>query len=214
MSSDQALPDYAAARQAMVDSQLRPQGVTDSLVIAAMAAIPRERFVPEEARALAYSDRPVPLGDGRALAPPAVLGALLEDILPVAGQTALVVGARSGYSAAVLSAMRLTVTALDTVTLAVDRSDGFARVEGPLDEGHAKGAPFDIILIDGAVEYIPAALIAQLADGGRIGAGLIENGITRLIVGTKSGSAFGHRSIGDAGIPRLPGFAKPRAFTF
>ena len=214
MSSDQASPDYAAARQAMVDNQLRPQGVTDSLVIAAMAAIPRERFVPEEARALAYSDRPVPLGEGRALAPPAVLGALLEDILPVAGQTALVVGARSGYSAAVLSAMRLKVTALDTVTLAVDRSDGFARVEGPLDQGHAKGAPFDIILIDGAVEYIPDALIAQLADGGRIGAGLIENGITRLIVGTKSGSAFGHRSIGDAGIPQLPGFAKPRAFTF
>lgn len=214
MSSDQALPDYAAARQAMVDNQLRPQGVTDSLVIAAMAAIPRERFVPEESRAVAYSDRPVPLGDGRALAPPAVLGALLEDILPVAGQTALVVGARSGYSAAVLSAMRLKVTALDTVTLAVDRSDGFARVEGPLDQGHAKGAPFDIILIDGAVEYIPDALIAQLADGGRIGTGLIEHGITRLIVGTKSGSAFGHRSIGDAGIPHLPGFAKPRAFTF
>lgn len=214
MSSDQALPDYAAARQAMVDNQLRPQGVTDSLVIAAMAAIPRERFVPEESRAVAYSDRPVPLGDGRALAPPAVLGALLEDILPVAGQTALVVGARSGYSAAVLSAMRLKVTALDTVTLAVDRSDGFTRVEGPLDQGHAKGAPFDIILIDGAVEYIPDALIAQLADGGRIGTGLIEKGITRLIVGTKSGSAFGHRSIGDAGIPQLPGFAKPRAFTF
>ncbi len=214
MSAATPDPDYAAARQAMVDSQLRPQGVTDSLVIAAMAAVPRERFVPEASRALAYSDRPVPLGEGRALAPPAVLGALLEDILPVAGQSALVVGARSGYSAAVLAAMRLKVTALDTASAAADQSDGFARVEGPLDQGHAKGAPFDIILIDGAVDFIPDALVAQLAEGGRIGAGLVENGITRLIVGTKSGGAFGHRSIGDAGIPLLPGFAKPRAFTF
>ncbi|MDL2341265.1 MAG: protein-L-isoaspartate O-methyltransferase [Pseudomonadota bacterium] len=206
--------DHAAARRAMIDSQLRPQGVTDPLVIAAMAAVPRERFVPPEARAIAYSDRSIPLGEGRAMAPPAALGALLNALLPEEGERALVIGAGPGYSAAVLAAMGVTVTALDTAESASATRGGFDRVTGPLAAGHAKGAPYDIILIDGAVEYIPDALVAQLGEGGRLGAALIENGIVRLILGTRSGSAFGHRSIGDAGVPPLPGFARPREFTF
>lgn len=207
-------PDYAAARQSMVDSQLRPQGVTDPLVIAAMAAVPRERFVPEEARAIAYSDRSVPLGQGRALAPPAALGALLNALLPEDGERALVIGAGPGYSAAVLAAIGLKVTALDAAGPAGGTHGGFDRIAGPLEAGHGKGAPYDIILIDGAVEIIPDTLIAQLADGGRLAAALIENGITRLVVGKKSGAAFGYRSIGDAGVPRLPGFATRREFSF
>ncbi|MEO6198507.1 MAG: protein-L-isoaspartate O-methyltransferase [Sphingomicrobium sp.] len=206
--------DYAAARQAMIDSQLRPQGVTAPAVIAAMAAVPREAFVPAAARAMAYSDRMVPLGEGRALAPPAALGMLLEALLPLAGERALVIGSGTGYSAAVLAAMGLKVTALDETEAPKAPAGTFSRVTGALDAGHAKGAPFDLILIDGAVPAIPDALMAQLGDGGRLGAGLIDQGIAKLVVGAKSGTAFGLRSIGDAGLPPLPGFTKPREFTF
>lgn len=194
-------PDFAAARQAMIDSQLRPQGVTDPRVLAAMAAVPREDFVPAEARALAYSDRPVPLGQGRALAPPAALGEVLEAMGPQDGERALVIGAGSGYSAAVLEAMGLKVTALDAADASVE-------------SGHAKGAPYDLILIDGAVPDIPHALVAQLGDGGRLGGAVIDSGISKTVVGLKTGKAFGLRSIGDAGFPPLPGFARPPAFTF
>ena len=86
--------------------------------------------------------------------------------------------------------------------------------KGPLDTGWKKGAPYDHILIDGAVEYIPDAIVAQLADGGRLGAALVDRGITRLIVGRKVGGAFGYLSLSDAGVPPLPGFTRPKAFTF
>jgi protein-L-isoaspartate(D-aspartate) O-methyltransferase len=135
---------------------------------------------------------------------------------PEPGQRALVVGAGTGYSAAVLSAIGLNVTALESSTelAAAARSSKVKIVEGPLEEGHPKGAPYDQILIDGAVEYLPDAIVDQLADGGRLGAALIDRGVTRLIIGRKSGGAFGYLSIGDAGVPALPGFNRPRAFTF
>ena len=94
------------------------------------------------------------------------------------------------------------------------RELGIEIVEAPLEAGHRKGAPYDQILIDGAVEMIPEAIIAQLADGGRLGAGLLDRGVTRLIIGRKAGGAFGYLSIGDAGAPALPGFTRPKAFTF
>jgi protein-L-isoaspartate(D-aspartate) O-methyltransferase len=176
----------------MVDSQLRPQGVNDPAVIAAMASVPREQFVPEGQRPLAYSDRSVPLDDGRALPAPSVLGQLLTALAPVRGERALVVGAGTGYSAAVLSAMGVEVT-----------------------ETAGKGGQFDLILIDGAVETIPDSLIAQLRDGGRLGTGIVDkDGITRMATGRKTAGAFGLLTIGDAAIPTLPGFERPRAFTF
>ena len=91
---------------------------------------------------------------------------------------------------------------------------GIQVTSGPLDAGWAGGGPYDQILIDGAVEYLPEAIVEQLADGGRLGAALIDRGITRLIVGRKAGGAFGYLSIGDAGVPALPGFSRPKAFTF
>jgi protein-L-isoaspartate(D-aspartate) O-methyltransferase len=97
---------------------------------------------------------------------------------------------------------------------AAAREQGIEIVEGPLEAGLASGGPYDHILIDGAVEYIPDAIIAQLADGGRLGTAIAERGITRLAVGRKAGGAFGTLSIGDAGVPALPGFQRPRAFTF
>lgn len=200
----------------MVESQLRPQGVTDPAVLSAMGAIPREQFVPEAARPLAYSDRALPLGGGRFLPAPAVLGQLLNDMQPEPGQRALVVGAATGYAAAVLDRMGLEVTALevDPELAAKARDLGVNVAEGPLAKGHSSDAPYDQILIDGAIEHVPDEIVAQLANGGRLGAALIDKGVSRLIVGRKAGGAFGYLTVSDAGSPALPGFARPKAFTF
>lgn len=216
MTVQRPIPDFAAAREAMVESQLRPEGVTDPAVLEAMRRIPREDFLPSHTRPLAYSDRAVAIGQERFLAAPAVLGQLLTQMMPERGQRALVVGAGTGYSAAVLDAMGLKVVALesDVELAAAARSHKIKVTEGPLEEGHAAGAPYDQILIDGAVEYIPETIVAQLADGGRLGTAIVDRGITRLAVGRKAGNAFGTLSVGDAGVPALPGFQRPRAFTF
>lgn len=216
MTAHAPIPDFAAARRAMIENQLRPQGVTDHGALAAMAAVPRERFVADDARPLAYVDRAVAIGEGRFMPAPAVLGLLLTQLAPAPGERALVVGAGSGYSAAVLAEIGLAVTALEeNAALAKRARDlGLNVVQGPLVAGHKKGAPYDLILIDGAVEHVPDALVQQLADGGRLGTALVERGITRLIVGRKAGGSFGYLSVGDAGVPALPGFSRPRGFTF
>ena len=216
MTVQTPIPDFAAARVAMVENQLRPQGVTDPLVLDAMGTIERERFLPSHTRPLAYVDRAVAMGDGRFLAAPAVLGQLLTQMMPRPGEKALVVGAGTGYSAAVLARMGLHVVALESSAELADhaRELGIDIVEGPLDAGHRKSAPYDQILIDGAVEEIPQAIIDQLAEGGRLGTALTDRGITRLVVGRKAGIAFGYLSLADAGVPALPGFARPKAFTF
>ena len=216
MTVQTPIPDFAAAREAMVESQLRPQGVTDPAVLAAMGSVEREKFLPKQARPLAYVDRAVAMGEGRFLTAPAVLGQLLDQMHVEAGERALVIGAGTGYSAAVLAAMGVKVVGLESSAelAAAARKHGVKTVEGPLEAGSDKGAPFDLILIDGAVEYIPEAIVAQLADGGRLGAALLDRGVARLIVGRKSGAAFGYLTVGDSAAPALPGFSKPRVFTF
>jgi protein-L-isoaspartate(D-aspartate) O-methyltransferase len=210
------IPDFAAAREAMVECQLRPQGVTDPAVVEAMGSVRREKFLPSHTRPLAYVDRAVAMGEGRFVPAPAVLGKLLTQMAPERGQRALVIGGGTGYSAAVLGAMGLDVTAVesDSALAAAAREQGVHVIEGPLEAGHSKGAPFDQILIDGAVEYIPDAIVEQLADGGRLGAAIVDRGVTRLVVGRKAGGAFGYFSIGDAGVPALPGFSRPKSFIF
>jgi protein-L-isoaspartate(D-aspartate) O-methyltransferase len=216
MTAHSPIPDFAAARRAMVESQLRPTGVTDPAVIAAMGGVERERFVPEEARPLAYGDRAVPLGGGRFLPEPAVLGVLLTQMELEPGQRAMVVGAGTGYSAAVLSRIGLDVVALESSAELAERARelGIAMVEGPLKAGWRKGAPYAQILIDGAIEVIPDAIVDQLEEGGRLGTALFDQSVARLIVGLKTGGAFGYLSLADAGTPALPGFARPHAFTF
>ena len=210
--------DYASARRAMVDSQLRPQAVTDPLVIAAMATVPREEFVPAASRELAYIDRLLPLANGRSLSPPASIGRMLTELAPRPGERALVVGAATGYTAAVLAEMGLQVTALESDSLLAEqlaRLEGQVRIAtGDLEAGVPEGAPYDLILIDGQVEYIPDALVAQLSVGGSLGACLIENGVPRLVAGRKSEHGFGVKSFADASATPLPGFVRPRAFTF
>lgn len=216
MTVQTTIPDFRVAREAMVESQLRPQGVADAAVLQAMGSIEREKFLPHETRPLAYVDRGVAIGAGRFMAAPAVLGQLLTQMAPEVGQRALIIGAGTGYSSAVLAAIGLDVVALESSPelAAIARELGVNVIEGPLEAGSPKGAPYDQILIDGAVEYIPDAIVAQLADGGRLGTALLDRNITRLIVGRKAAGAFGYLSVSDAGVPALPGFARPRTFTF
>ena len=212
------MQDFAVARRAMVDSQLRPEGVADAAVVNAVANLPREKFVPAAARALAYGDRPVPLGNGRVLTPPAVIGRLLSELEPRSGERALVIGAGSGYSAALLHSLGLAVTAVESdpalLALARAAAPGIDVIEGDLPRGYPAAAPYDIILIDGAVEHIPEAITAQLVEGGRIAAALDDRGVTRLAVGRNAGGRVGLRTIADAEVGRLPGFQRPTAFTF
>jgi protein-L-isoaspartate(D-aspartate) O-methyltransferase len=200
----------------MIDTQLRPEGVNFPPVVEAMAAVAREEFVAPEAKPLAYIDRTVPMGAGRLMNGPVVLGKLLTEMTPLSGERALVVGCGTGYSAAVLLAMGVRVTGLESSAELAShaRENGVDVVEGPLEDGWKKGAPYDLILIDGAVEHIPDAIVAQLTDHGRLGAALIDKGITRLVVGRRAGDGFGLHSMADSGAAALPGFSKPRTFTF
>jgi protein-L-isoaspartate(D-aspartate) O-methyltransferase len=210
------MQDYSLARRAMVDSQLRPEAVTDRGVLAAMAAVERERFVPESAKALAYFDRPLPLTKDRAMMPPAALGRLLSELAPRAGERALVVGSGTGYSAALLQAIGLEAVALesDEALAASAREAGIETVSGALADGWKGSAPYDIILLDGAVEEIPATLIKQLSADGRLAGAIVDRGVTRLVVGRAAGGSLGLRTLADADVDILPGFERPRAFTF
>jgi protein-L-isoaspartate(D-aspartate) O-methyltransferase len=207
--------NFEQMRAAMVASQLRTTGVDDPRVIAAMGAVPRERYVPADRAALAYVDTIVPLGDGRGLPGPMVLGRLLTQAQVRAGDRALVVGAGSGYAAAVLGALVASVVALETAGIASGPlPDTVTRVDGPLADGWAAGAPYDLILFDGAVDHVPPAIIAQLADGGRLATAIVDKGVTRLAIGRKAGTGFGLIPFADAEVPILPGFAKPAGFSF
>ena len=212
--------NFEHMRRAMVASQLRTTGVNDPRVVAAMAEVPRERFVPPERCALAYADALVPLGHGRALNPPMALGRMLTEAHLTGRERALVVGAATGYSAAVLAQLAASVIALEEqpelAAFARGALDGTCVevVEGPLTAGWPAGAPYDFILIDGAVELVPDTILAQIADGGEFSLALIDEGVTRLCVGRVVAGAFGTTAFSDAAAAALPGFHKPRGFSF
>ena len=210
------MQDFALARRAMVESQLRPQAVTDRAVLAAMASVERERFVPQSARALAYFDRPLRIAKDRAMMPPAAIGRLLSEASPQAGEKALVVGSGTGYSAALLKAIGLDVVALESNDALAEqaRSAGVDTVVGDLSKGWAKAGPYDLILLDGAVEEVPAAIVKQLAPEGRLAGAILDRGIARLVIGRAAAGSLGLRTIADADVDPLPGFERPRAFTF
>ena len=211
---------YEQMRRAMVASQLRTTGVNDPRVVAAMGAVPRERFVPSQARSLAYADTMVPLGHGRCLNPPMALGRMLTEARLRGHERALVIGAATGYSAAVLARLAASVTAVEEVPeLAAFARDALAGadvavIEAPNSQGHAAGAPYDFILIDGAVEHVPQGIVDQLADGGEIALALLEDGVSRLSIGRVVAGALGTSAVADAATAVLPGFEKPRGFKF
>jgi protein-L-isoaspartate(D-aspartate) O-methyltransferase len=210
---------HEAARAAMVTSQLRTSGVNDARVVAAMAQVAREEFLPESQRAFAYRDRSLPLGNGRAQNPPLATGLLLTEARIAAGEKVLVIGAAGGYAAALAARVGAKVTAVeeDADLLALARTalgDGVTLVEGPLAAGAADGAPYDLLLIDGAVEQIPDALADQVREGGRVVTGLSDRGVTRIASGVRTASGVGLASVVDSECAVLPGFAKPRGFQF
>lgn len=215
--------DYAEARKHMIDGQLRPNKVTEASLLAAFGRIGREGFVPAALRARAYADESAPIAPGRGMMAPMVLARLLQAASPRLGRKALVAGAGSGYSAAILAEMGLVVTAVESdATLVAAARPLLAAalpgaqpsvVQGEPAEGNAPGAPYDIILIDGAVEEIPPALIAQLAEGGRLVTVLNEPGkAPRAVLGQKTGTAFHTQRLFDAHAPALPGLQKLPAF--
>lgn len=213
--------DTAAMRHAMVASQLRTTGVDDVRVVAAMASVPREEFVPAESRTLAYRDTPIPLGRGRYLNNPMATGRLLTEAAILPEDRVLLVGAATGYTAAVLVELGARVTAVEsdggllaTARAALPGAVGIHWVEGPMADGHAAGAPYDVLLVDGSVEELPAALIAQLRVEGRIAAGIVDKGVTRLCSGRRTQGGVGVVPFVDAECVVLPGFAKPAAFRF
>ncbi|MBX3593841.1 protein-L-isoaspartate O-methyltransferase [Sphingomonas sp.] len=207
------------AREAMVASQLRTSGVSDARVVAAMNEVAREDYVPERHRGLAYRDRPLPLGGGRMQNPPLATGLLLTQAGIAAGDRVLIVGAAGGYAAAIAAKLGAKVIALESDGELAARAraalGGVADVaEGPLMAGWPAGAPYDVLIVDGAVEVLPDALVAQVRVGGRIVAGLLERGVTRLAAGVRTEGGFGLTAFADSECAVLPGFEAPQGFRF
>lgn len=183
----------------MIDSQLRTTGVNSDFVLRRMRAVPREQFVPESARGVAYMDRAIPLGTGRFMAAPLVQGMMLEQAAPRGDEHAIIVDGGSGYLAELLRPLVGTLEVLAP-------EDAVAPSR--------KSAKADLLIIDGAVEHIPDALTKRLADDARVVTGLINDGLTRLAQGRKSGSGVALIPVSEIGIPRLPEFDKPKGWSF
>ena len=214
--------DYQERRTMMVDTQVRPNDVTKYPVIAAMLDIPREDFVPDARRDVAYVGENVDLGHGRVLLEPRTLAKMVDalDVQPT--DLVLDIGCGFGYSAAVLGRMAQAVVAVeqdaDMAAAAIQRlaatgADNVIALQGKLAEGHAAQAPYDAILIGGAIEELPDAIAAQLAEGGRIIALFDEGNLGVVRRGTKLDGRIDWRFAFNAAAPLLPGFVKQREFT-
>jgi protein-L-isoaspartate(D-aspartate) O-methyltransferase len=206
--------NFSSMRAAMVESQLRTSDVDDQRVIAAMAQVPREDFVPAERRAMTYIDRPIPLGGGRALNPPLVTGRLLKEAHVEEGDRVLLIGAATGYAAALLSSLGAKVTAVETEDGPPVLGATAKVVRGSMAAGAPEGAPYDLLFIDGAVGEVPATLVQQLADGARVVTGIVERGVTRLCSGRVVSGVLGLASLADLEMVVLPGFSAPERFVF
>jgi len=221
MSTTIEHPDFATLRTAMVASQLRTNAVNDTRVVAAMARVPREAFAPEAIRPFAYRDAPLALGNGRYGNPPIATGRLLTEARLLPSDRVLLIGAGLGYTAAVLAQIVAAVTAVESdpalaagARAALAGEDRVTVVEGPLQDGHSAGAPYDVLVIDGAVERVPETLVAQVRPEGRIVAGLVDRGVTRLTAGRRSEGGFALVDFVDSECAILPGFAIPPKFVF
>jgi protein-L-isoaspartate(D-aspartate) O-methyltransferase len=196
---DRPAAGHETARRAMIDSQLRTSGVNAEWVLRRMSAVAREQFVPESARGFAYIDRAIALGGGRYLAAPVVQGMMLQEARPSAADKALLVDGGSGYLAELL---RPLVGSLEVV--APEQAAAKSR----------KGGDFTLLMIDGAVEQLPEALVRRLADEARVVTGVVENGVTRLAIGRKAAGHVALLPLAELGIPALPELAAPKGWSF
>lgn len=210
----------AEMRSAMIDSQLRTNDVIDPTVVAAMAAEPREAHVPAALASVAYIDRAIDLGDGRWLNAPLVTGRMLVEAAIRPGTRVLLIGAATGYSAALLARLGAEVHALeeDAGLIAAGReataSHSIRWIEGPLSAGAPDGAPYDRVIIEGAIEVLPDAIADQLAEGGKLITARREGAVVRLVQGVKAGGIIALRPFADMDVAPLPGFQAPAGFRF
>ncbi|MFA6218776.1 MAG: protein-L-isoaspartate O-methyltransferase [Erythrobacter sp.] len=190
--------DFAAARRAMIDSQLRTSGVNEAFVLERMDAVAREDFVPETMRAAAYTDRAIRLGEGKALPAPLFHGMMLAEAQPRTDDSVLVVDGGSGYLAALVEPLVGSLR-----TLCADE------VVGAKKKGN-----YSLVLVDGAIEHVPAELAKLVAEGGRIVTGLVERGVTRLATGRKAAGSLALLPLAEIGVPRLHRFDRPASWSF
>ena len=190
---------FAAARRAMIDSQLRTSGVNEPFVLERMGTVPREDFVPDAARGTAYVDRALRLDGGGFLPSPLFHAMVLAEARPSADDTVIIVDGGSGY---LTELVRPLVETLETISAA----DGAV--------GKAKLKDASLLLIDGAIEALPAKLTKRIADGGRVVTGLSEKSVTRLAAGRKLGNSLSLAPVAEVGVPRLTQFDRPESWSF
>lgn len=214
-------PNFESMRDAMVSNQLRTNAVTDPAVVAAMGKVARENFVPAVRAEVAYTDIPVALANKRALNAPIATARLLNALEIRRGEKVLVIGAATGYAAALVAELGAVVVALEEDSALVDAARaalaghaGLTVVSGALAQGWAADAPYDVILIDGAVPQVPDAIRDQLREGGRIATGIVERGVMRLAVGRRVGNVLALAAFVDTETVILPGFEVPAGFAF
>ena len=215
--------DTVTARRMMVDGQIRTADVTDLDLIGAMLAVPRERFAPPAVAGQAYIDGDLPIGDGRALLKPMVLAKLLQALQVRSGSHVLDVGCGTGYSSAVLARLAGSVVALEEdedlarhaeQALAATTDGHVVLAVGPLTKGWPQAAPYDLILLNGAIEILPDALGRQLKPDGRLACVFGCAPATKAMIFRQIEGHLVGRPIFDAGAALLPGFAALPAFVF
>ena len=221
------MSDFSTARQKMVDGQVRPSDVTDIRIIDAMLAVPREEFVPASQRAMAYLDIDLditaPGASRRFLIKPVVLARMLQAADVKSTDNVLVVGCATGYSAAVVAKLAATVTATEgDAALVAKAADCLARLgianvvfaPAMAADGYSGNGPYDVIVLVGATEIVPATLYGQLAQGGRLLGVFATTQPQRAMIITHSHDDFGSRALFDAAAPVLPGLERLPAFVF
>jgi protein-L-isoaspartate(D-aspartate) O-methyltransferase len=216
------MTDYATRRTMMVDTQIRPSDVTKFPIISAMLSVPREKFVPRNKREAAYMGDNIDLGGNRTILEPRTFAKMLDalDIQPT--DFVLDIGMGLGYSAAVLSQLGEAVVAVEDDQTRFDEAsealgdfgaDNVIPHLGELAEGAAEHGPYDVILIQGAVEHVSDTVLAQLKDGGKIACLFAEGALGTVKIGYKLDERMDWRASFNAGAPTLDGFQRHRAFT-
>lgn len=216
-----AMSDYSTRRTMMVDTQVRPSDVTKFPIIEAMLDVPREAYVPENKREEAYVSENVALGSARVMLEPRTFAKLLDGLDISPDETVLDIGCGLGYSTAIIARLAEAVVAVeDDAEMAAEAQqllssndvDNAAVIESKLSEGAAKHGPYDVIMIEGGVEIVPAAILAQLKDGGRIGCIFMEDALGVARIGYKIDGEVTWRFAFNASAPVLPGFKAPKGF--